>query len=557
MKIKNFFCKIFVLLFFIITISSSSSIIYATTPKLTVVFIIDQFAYHYLEKIEPHLKGGIKFLLDNGIVYKNAYFPHSNPSTSSGHTALNTGTYAKDHGIIGNYWTDANSNKINYEFDDPQTTKIFSSNNNSSNEKYGMSGKNIMVDGISDQFIRHSKPFENHQVFALSYKSRAAISLAGKLGKAVWFDHRTRRFTTSKAYFQSPPEWLLQFSKKHNTPDAPPNLFWKPFFKLQSNAYNFHNITNYDFAGHQFSLINIPFSQIHHKAKNPYDELFIKTPHANQYILDLATACLDNNLSSNKNDKFLLWISMSTLDPLGHYYGPDSLEVIDLLYHIDWQLKHFMKQISKKVPPKETLIVFTADHGVMPIIEMLQNQGFSQSYRLNAPMLIKKMNQLIYKKYGIKNITKHFLTPQFYVDKQIFSKLDKIKQTQILISLKEFLKKQPGIQNVWTYDELNNATFEPYSIDSFYKNQLYPGRSGDLTCKLTPYSAITKYPTGTHHRTPYEYDTHVPLIIYQKEKFAKKTIKEKVWMLQLANTLAKIYNIAKPSASTFSPLPRT
>ena len=555
MKKQNNFLKFLAALVFII--ATLNTITYGKSPKLTVVFVIDQFAYHYFEKIEPHLTGGIKFLLNNGIVYKNAYFPHANPATSPGHVAINTGTYAKDHGIIGNKWIDQNGNKINYEFDDLQTTKEFLSNNNSSPgkyEKYGKSGKNIMVDGISDQFARHSKPFENHKVFALSYKSRAAIGLAGKLGKAIWFDNN--QFTTSKAYFQSPPEWLLQFNQKYNTPNIPQKLHWKLFYPRQSPAYNFYNITNYDFSHLKFSLIDKPFSTLHNDTNDSLEKLFLKTPHSNQHILDLAKECLNNNLSPNKNDKFLLWISMSSLDRLGHYYGPDSIEILDMIYHLDFQLKHFIRYVNKKIKPEKVLLVLTADHGVMPINEISQQQGLSIAHRLNEKLLKKHMNQLIQKTYGIDNIIKSFRSPQFYVNKQIFSKLNKIIQQKILTTLKLFLKKQPGIQNVWTYDELNNATFEPYSIDSFYKNQLYPERSGELTCKFGPYSAITKYPTGTHHRTPYEYDTHVPLIIYQQEKFEKEIVEEKVWMLQLANTLAQIYNIAKPAASTFNPLPK-
>ena len=103
----------------------------AQAPKVSVVFVIDQFAHHYLRKIQPNLRGGIKFLLDNAVVYNQANYPHAGPSTAVGHTALSTGCFAKDHGVIGNKWC-------------------------AKGEKIRVATKHIMVDGISDQFLKSS-----------------------------------------------------------------------------------------------------------------------------------------------------------------------------------------------------------------------------------------------------------------------------------------------------------------------------------------------------------------------------------------------------------------
>src|SRR6266446_1474998 len=73
-------------------------------PRLTVVLVIDQFAYHYINKLYPQLKYGLRYLLDNGVVYTNAHMPHAQPSTATGHAGLNTGTYAERHGFITNAW---------------------------------------------------------------------------------------------------------------------------------------------------------------------------------------------------------------------------------------------------------------------------------------------------------------------------------------------------------------------------------------------------------------------------------------------------------------------
>ncbi|MBU1008123.1 alkaline phosphatase family protein [Candidatus Dependentiae bacterium] len=513
--------------------------VFCSPPQLTIAFVVDQFAYHYLEKIQPNLTGGIKFFFDNGVIYKNAYMPHASPGTATGHVTINTGVPAKHHGVTGNYWINKEGKKIRFEQTDTEE----------------ISPEKIMVDGISDQFVLRSKPNTNHKVFGLSHKSRAAVGIAGKLGKAIWFDPKSREFVSSKAYFDKTPKWLTAFNKKYYISKAPKTLTWNLFYKKNRFAYNFYDIKNYQFSTHPFSLIDIPLGEIKNGFSGEYGELYIKTPHANQHLLDLAQTCLENNFDKEKGDRMILWISMSALDPLGHYYGPYSQEAIDMLYHIDWQIEQFMETIEKKTDPKNILYVLMADHGVMPIIEILQQKGMTNIHRINQKKLLDNLNKKIKEDDNIERLIIDYQTPQFYVDKTIFAKLSNKKRKSVSKTIKTFLEDQPGIVRVWNYDELSKMPVEHGDIDWYFKNQLYPGRSGEFTCKCSPYSAITDHTHGTHHRTPYEYDTHVPLVFHQKNVLQKKVVEKKVFMTQVANTLAKLLAVAKPSASTCEPLP--
>src|SRR5438045_1428541 len=73
-------------------------------PRLTVILVVDQFAHHYIDKLYPHLKQGIGYLLSHGVNYTNAYWPHAQPGTATGHAGLNTGTHAEYHGFVSNNW---------------------------------------------------------------------------------------------------------------------------------------------------------------------------------------------------------------------------------------------------------------------------------------------------------------------------------------------------------------------------------------------------------------------------------------------------------------------
>ena len=102
----------------------------------------------------------------------------------------------------------------------------------------------------------------------------------------------------------------------------------------------------------------------------PYS-LFEKTPMANQMLLDCAKACIKANLGCNRDDRMMLWVSLSPLDKLAHVYGPQSLEVIDLIYHLDCQLKCFIHFVDRYLKRSDVLYVLTADHGMGPIPEKL------------------------------------------------------------------------------------------------------------------------------------------------------------------------------------------
>ncbi len=251
----------------------------------------------------------------------------------------------------------------------------------------------------------------------------------------------------------------------------------------------------------------------------------------------------------------MLWVSLSTLDMIGHAYGPESLEVIDMIYHLDKQLMTFIKQVKKIAGNRKILFVLTSDHGVTPIPEHSQKKGLGIALRIQKKKLLKNINKAILQQFGIQNIISDFKTGQLYLDKKIVTTLSETEKNKILQSIKTLIKQEPGIHEVWTADELKNATFSPSQIESYYKNQYYPGRSGDIICMTKPYCSLNKRATGTTHCSPYEYDTHVPLIMYQAGKLQKKTINSQVWIPQVPVTIAKILGIQPPSASHFQELP--
>ena len=518
-------------------------------PRLTVIFVVDQFAYSYLPKLSPFMHGGIKHLIQHGVFYKNAYYPHAMPSTAPGHTALNTGAYAKDHGIIANNWYDQEGNKILPDDDSVKNAAVFSPNGL---YNYGKSAHKLMTDGISDQFVLSQQPCEPRYVFSVSLKSRSAIMTVGKLGKALWFDTQSGGFTSSKAYFNELPQWVTRFNNEECLKTMT-NVRWDLFYKCTKAPYCFKEIYNYEFSdpGHSMIGVNLP---INRSSKDPY-ELFMRTPAANQMILDLSLRCINTHLTRCGSQEMILWVCLSPLDLVGHDFGPQSLEATDIIYHLDCQIKQFMNQVTKRLKRRDVLFVLTADHGISPIPEILHQEGLYSAHRISTTKIAEQVNQMALKKYGIKDVAIDADSSQFFLRGANMKELSQEKRNALTKDIEAILSSQPGIKKVWGYEELQKSWFLPDQIESFYKNQTFPDRSAPYIIQPYPYCPVSQYKKGASHRTPYEPDTHVPLILYQKSNLEKQVIYDHVWTLQLANTLAHILGVQKPSSSTFSILP--
>ncbi|NDD54716.1 hypothetical protein EBZ39_12770, partial [bacterium] len=471
--------------------------------------------------------------------------PHGVPETTPGHHGICTGTLPKYHGATYNSWFSPDYQKVRYEVDERPQAAVLHANNAAAQP--GISPHNTKVDGLSDQFMQVATREQGYAAYAFSLKMHPVVSCANRLGKAFWFDCQAGGFTSSKAYFNQLPKWVTRFNKRYarliNNP-----MHWSLSQPAKSAAYQFPNITDYRFAGPPGKLANTTPS------REVWREHFTKTPAASQLLLNLAKNTMDELLEQGK-DHFLFWISLSTLDLCGHVFGPDSLECIDTLYHLDQQIGNFMTQVNQTIGAKDTLYVLTGDHGVCPIPEIVAERGNNLAKRILAKPMLAEMNKLVEAKYGLKNFVRAYEPCMFMVDQEIKKQLPPAQLFNVLHDLKTLLLKEPGIKKVWTWDELHRLPFEADQLEQFCKNQLYKDRNADIIVMTEPFCLLTHYPAGTAHSSPYEYDTHVPLVVYRKGCIQKMTVADKVWIPQLPVTLAQLLGVGQPSASTYKALP--
>lgn len=501
-------------------------------PKVTVFIVIDQFAEHYIPKLGPYLSYGIHRLLQSGVVYTNAFYPHAVLETAVGHTSLGTGTVPGlktpnlklGHGIVANDWL---------ALDGAEHALTARTTNE------------IRVAPLAKIFLQANN--HNH-VVAISLKDRAAVGLVGNSAPALWFDAKRGTFVTTK----SDPivDKLVHLAREKIA--IPRQTRWQLAYD-DEQYYKFPLIDNYDYASDK-SLMLPQSHEGTDKSRKKYLEVFLKLPEANQLLLDLAHEYIVRSYKTLEPDgSLLVFVSLSSLDKIGHIYGPFSREVIDMIYHLDKQLGDFQDSVAKIVAPKDTLYILTADHGVMPIPELIK-PWYPEARRIVIGSIVDEVNSYVKQRFGISNVIRGHKIPHVYLDQKLLQKLPHHKRDAVIGAVRSKLGAYPGISYVYNAHVLLRTPVPVGGIAWQFKNNIYPGRSGDLLLQIAPYAIVSKYTGGTKHYTPYDYNTHVPLIVYQPETFEKKVVTTKVWVNQITASLAKILGVKK-APYMLDPLP--
>lgn len=524
-------------------------------PRLVVIMVIDQLSYSLLEKTSRYMHGGIRHLLDKGIVYTNAHHANGITATATGHSDLNTGTFAKDHGIVNNSWIDATGLLIQSDDDfDLHRAAVLGVDNIACS--YGKSSMQMMIDGFSDQFVLNSSLHHPHYTYSCGLKSRSAILTAGRLGKAIWFDDVTGRFTSSKYYFNEVPAWVEQINDQYPI-DSAKEVVWecaKPLCEYQ--AYNLFLPADAENVPADFCYRNLQGTIIPCYSQRYHYKPFLATPLAQKMIFELGKKCIEEHVCKKNDIHLLLWLNFSGIDEIGHRYGQFNAVTIDMLYHFDRELRCFMRFANRIIGHKNTVFVLTADHGMGLMDVDLKKHGINTD-NIGYKTVVNTVNNHIEQRFNVASIIKDYIDGQLYLNHDLLDKLSSEDKELIKKEIKAYLLTIPEIKQVWLADELQHLYFEPYSIEYLIKQQYYKGRSGDVFVLVAPYHelCINKNTQCKGHALPYTYNTHVPLIIYRHNHHELKKIRERVYTIQLANSLAELCHVSQPSASVQPLLP--
>lgn len=494
-------------------------------PKLVVLVVVDQFRYDTLFKVLPHVGDrGFKRLLAEGRLYSQARYRYASTYTAPGHACLSTGAYPDRTGIVANERWDRDTNKpVSVVFDRKYPVIGAAADD----PEGGASAVALRAEAVADRLAPGGR------AVAISLKERSGVMLAGHRGKAFWYDEAQGELTTSTYYMNGRPLWLESFVERAH-PDRQNGAEWK--LALPERAYALLGPDDEPFEGDAKGLGR----RFPHVVKGR--EAFTHTPFATQYELDAALAAIEGERLGDDAIPDLLAISLTPPDLVGHTYGPDSWELLDIMVRLDAQLATFIDELDRRFGPAWSMVL-TADHGSCPVPERMARLGYPAA-RIKKKTFTTAAETALAAAFGPGPWVLAAQDPCLYLDlKRLASHRIGVDRAARIAA--DAVAKIPGVAAAYTATELAHPTpaLEPWARS--YDAE----RSGEVMIAMQPFYFWGKYgekDCGESHGTHHEYDQHVPLIL-RGARIAPGAYTDPVEMTGVAATLAALLNQPKPA----------
>jgi predicted AlkP superfamily pyrophosphatase or phosphodiesterase len=485
-------------------------------PRLVLAIVIDQFRYDYLLRFRADYHAGLARLLDGGAVFTDAHYLHAYTVTAVGHATFLTGATPSESGIIGNEWYDRASGQTVTSVSDPDTKAVGGVPGAS-----GSSPHRLLVSTVGDE-VKMSIP--GSKVIGVSIKDRAAILPSGHMADgAYWYDPRSNHWITSSYYRAELPPWVKSLNDE-KTYQRYVSAKWLPFDAKDESAQPFCTMV----AG---------------TAVRDCGSLEA-TPWGNEMIEEFAERALVNEDLGHHAGVDVLTVSFSSNDYVGHAVGPDDPAVRDLSIRTDRLLGKLFDAVEQRVGAGNTLIVLSADHGVSPMPEVNQARHMPGG-RLSEERVKKAINDALTRRFGPGEwlLPSAVEMPYLNLKMVAFLNLDLAEVERVAAAA---ARAQEHIARVYTSQDLRTGNVQQDAIGRAFSVAYYAPRSGNLFILPEPY--YTFYPVLAFHGTPYDYDTHVP-VLFLGPGIKPGTYAERIVPNDIAPTLAALLGVAQPSGS--------
>ena len=521
-------------------------------PRLVLLVAVDQFRYDYLERFGDLFgAGGLRRLLRDGASWTDCNYDHVPTETAPGHATMLTGAWPSETGIIANLWFDRVEGKSVENVRDDSVRLL-----GGGEGETAASPRNLLASTLGDQLKMATAG--RARVVGVSSKNRAAILPAGRMADAAyWYSTQTGAFVSSTYYFDRLPDWAARFNAAR-----PADKFFGAKWERLLPLAEYERRAGQDDApwerGTDKRSAVFPHVVDGGGLKQPGPAFYADvdySPYSNDLVLAFAEAALVNERLGADDDTDVLTVSFSANDIVGHRYGPYSHEAMDMTLRVDRQIASLLDFVDARVGLANTVVAFTADHGVAPSPEHalamhLPGGRVSPSDILTA---VRNRIRARFGKPGEKDTTADYVQTfsnyQIYFNRAALER-DGVRAEEVERVAGEAVLTVPGVSRYFTRTQLVSGSIPP--ADAVARRVLHgynQKRSGDVVVIQEPFKYISGGGVGATHGAPYEYDTHVPLVIMGGGLAAGRYLAPAT-PADLAPTLARILNVEPPSSAT-------
>jgi hypothetical protein len=506
----------------------------AAPPRLVVALLFDQYRGDYLDKYASAFgDDGFRRLLREGADFTDCTIPYAHTLTGPGHATWLSGAPPSVHGVVGNEWFDQVLGKTVTAAGDAGVNAV------------GVpppgdpcSPRQMRAQTVAD--VLRTETHGEARVVAMSDKPRGAVLPAGRRPTGVyWLDTESSLMQSSTYYASHLPGWAVRANEaQRQAMEAARRSAWVPLLPL---------------AAYRGTIPADSLDTFPHPIRTDRDDArpnavpVDTSPFALEHLFDFAEAAVKGENLGADNVPDLLIVSVSVTDYVGHRYGPDSPEALDMAARADRAVAEFLDFLNANVGRGRFVVTVTADHGVAPVADVARRYAaapFDSVGSLRDAVERRWIDRVVGGP-GAHGVVRSTANGDITFNADTLAALH-LTRAQAARTLADSAFASPWFAAGYTADELREA---PLGNDPRGKLAcgFFPGRSGDVS--LVPRADVVlgySKETRASHGTPWRYDSHVPFVLFGTGVRAG-TFRGPVTTLDIAPTVAALLGVEPPA----------
>jgi predicted AlkP superfamily pyrophosphatase or phosphodiesterase len=452
-------------------------------PTLVVFITVDQLRPDYFDRFGRGMTGGLARLYRDGAVFTNAFQDHANTETAPGHASTLSGRFPASTGILRNA----------EGVQDPQAPLLGARGPGASPFRFRGT---TLVD-----WLRTKDP--RSRALSVSRKDRGAILPVGRDPQEVYWYASNGTFTTSTWYADTLPTWVQRFNARR-LPHAMAGREWT--LLLDESAYPEPDSLEVGSAAGRAL-----FPHVMSSSPDTAAALLPNYPWMDELTLAFALEGMHALRIGAGPQTDVLAVSLSAMDAVGHAFGPDSREVHDHMLRLDRMVGTFLDSLYRVRDSSRVVVALTADHGVAPYPKVRQALGGG------APVYIdtRTANRELWDGFRARGVPEDavaWVDGVLLVERTLLARAG-IDADSLVTAFIAWARALPGVARV---DRVRDLARADTTTDAIARRWLH-ALPAELPAEVVVTSAEYAVPLGStyaQHGSPWDYDAHVPVILY-------------------------------------------
>jgi predicted AlkP superfamily pyrophosphatase or phosphodiesterase len=516
-------------------------------PKLVIGIVVEQLRYDQIEKIRSRLcENGIRRLLNEGTYFQNASYEYQLTQTAPGYATISTGAEPSFHGITSDEWYLPLKDELIYCTKDNTVNPV-----GGSYESGLHSPVNLLVSTFTDELKMASG--KQAKVYAVGLKESPVIFSAGHAADgAFWFDNTTGTFMSSTYYSDLLPVWVTDFNAMRYTDSFLDNS-WNLSRPAKDYSDCLPDSNKFEEGFNGLNYFPYDLKKLSSKGKGNAGKnysILRETPFGNTLTTNFAIKLIEKEKLGKDDVTDFLSICYTATDYIGHKFGPSSVEMADAVFRLDRDIENLLKYVTDSLGKRNILIYFTSAHGISEIPGVLESNRIPSGY-FRPNQALQLLRSYLNAVYGEGDWVKGYQEKQIFLNRTLIEDA-KIPLDEVQKKVARFIVQFSGVATAYPYSVFETSDFGNGNMKRII-NDFSPQRSGDVIVTLNSGWVEKEDSYVASSNSPYEYDTHVPLIWYGWS-MNRATVTRKVNLTDIAATLSWLCKVPLPNACTGEPM---